>query len=127
MKGQDFTIEHDCMPGPFDYLGHVFLRNCQKMISENVTRPAADIYYNVKNAIYEAMGVDGSDLSPELQLKKKDVMLALAPFNCLHSTLVRERRKYIPADLDTMEEFDQNHEWNFNKEENLCKFAGKKT
>ena len=112
------------MPGPYDYLGHVFLRNCQKLLSENVTIPTSDLYFKVKTAIYRNMGVDGADLSPQLEMRRKDVMLALAPYNVMHTSLARERRKYIPADLESMQNFDQNHSWNFCKEENLCKYAG---
>ena len=124
IEGQDLDFPHDCMPGPYDYLGHVFLRNCQKLLSENVTIPTSDLYFKVKTAIYRNMGVDGADLSPQLEMRRKDVMLALAPYNVMHTSLARERRKYIPADLESMQNFDQNHSWNFCKEENLCKYAG---
>ena len=106
------------------FLGHVFLRECQKLLSENVTRPATDIYWAVRNAIFVKMGVDGTDLSHELEQKKKDIMLSLAPYNILHKTIGRTKRTFIPPDLLTMDDFDSNHQWNFVGSENICKYAG---
>ena len=71
------------------------------------------------------MGVDGTDLTEEDELKKKDIILSLAPYNSLHGTLSREKRKFIPPDLLTMGDFDSNHPWNFERNENLCKYEGK--
>ena len=100
MEGQDFDAdEHDCMPGPYSFLGMVFLRNCQILVEQNPSSPSTDIYWAVRNKILKEMGVDGTMLNAEDQFKKKEVIRALKPYNQLQHTLLRERRKYIPTDL----------------------------
>lgn len=113
------------MPGPYDYLGYIFLRKLQLKMFEDPTMRMGDIYQEVKQAIYVKMGVDGSDLSPELDKKKKDILQVLAPYNAIRKTLYDAKRAVIPKDIDTMIEFNQELSWNYHGDENLCKYVGK--
>ena len=100
MEGQDFGADkHHCIPGPYSFLGMVFLRNCQILVEQNPSSPSTDIYWAVRNKILMKMGVDETMLNAEDQFKKKEVIRALKPYNQLHHTLLRKRRKYIPTDL----------------------------
>lgn len=125
MEGENLDPEiHDCMPGPYSFVGHVFLRNCQALMEKNPTRPCSDIYWAVRDKIMTQMGVAGTTLTAALQQRKKEIIRALKPYHQLHNTLLKERRKYIPRDLMTMDEFDENSSHNFSADENLCKYSG---
>ena len=102
----------------------LFVKNCHRKAAMNPYRSATDIYYEVYSQVFEYLGLDHDQLSPDDELRKKTVIASLKAVNLAVPTIYRVKKTYKSPNIVDMEDFQIDAAENFIGEENACKWAG---